>query len=207
MGRVWKVVLVGVVVSLASPAWASITGVTAVADTDGALFCYAPTWSPTQEGALLNLSGCQYSGPGQILGTVVTDNDLDPTIHFTNAIDNDTAYSWTSYQVNVYMNKTFTLSDVAVTVPGSWSVSGVVQPLLTSSTIYDGDGNVWAFAGTMSFVGGTPIAPTGAITFDYKATFAGGALFSQEMTPIPEPVTMGMLAMGGLAMLRNRRTR
>lgn len=205
MRNQWSWLLAGAVAVLAAvmPANAAVvTNCTAAGDGDGAVVCtYGPTdWTVTDEGADMNVYGDQYWGPAHIDGKISVDGE-DPTVHIYNVIDNDSALTWTAYQVNVYLNKTFTMSAVAVTTPG-WSLDSVL-PVVTGPVL-DSDGTSWGYKGTFNLVG-TPIAPGGNISFDYKITFVGSVLYSQEMIPAPEPATVGVLLLGGLTVLIRRR--
>lgn len=197
----WAVVGAAVVLAIGMPAQAAITGITAADDGDGNLVCKFGGWkdvvvdqAPEYE---MGITGNQYAGPGHILGTITTNTELDPTLRIINAIDNDTAFAWTGYQVNFSMSKPFTLSSVSVLGPTGWTANYPTGSITTGTA---------AIVFTMP-AGGTPIGVNDTITFSFKASFLGGASYAMEMTPTPEPATMSLLALGGLAMLRKRRVR
>jgi hypothetical protein len=184
------------------PAQANITSWECANDGDGAIDCNASWDSNTYE---LTIEGNQFSSPGHMVGSFTTDSELDPNVKVTNSVDNDTTFTWTDYHINLYMNKTFTLSSVQAVDPNDWTYN-VVQPLGTPSAIYDAHGNPWSYVGTVNFYAGTPVPnDDSTLTFSYKMSFLGSIAFEQEMIPTPEPATLTLLALGGLALMRRRR--
>lgn len=206
----WKIAMASLVLGIAVQANAGlIVSTNAADDGDGAVVCvpFSQNFggSPVSE-ATVNLVGDQLGGLGHVVGAVTTQTEEDPTVTMINAIDNDTAFAWTAYTVGVYMNKSFSISAASVLGPAGWSVASVQQPLGSASSILDGDGNTWAYKGTINLAG-SPAIPNdfSTLSFSYKVSFAGSVLYSQEMIPTPEPATMGLLALGGLSLLRKRR--
>ena len=60
--------------------------------------------------------------------------------------------------------------------------------------------------GTLHFTGGTPVVNNGSsLDFSYQMSFLGGIQFEEEMVPMPEPATLTLLGLGGLALVRRRR--
>ena len=43
------------------------------------------------------------------------------------------------------------------------------------------------------------------LEFGYKISFLGSVQFCQEMVPVPDPATLSLLSLGGLALLRRKR--
>jgi len=90
------------------------------------------------------------------------------------------------------MNNTFTLANAAVTAPGDWTVVSV------SPVIYTGSN----YVGTILFDTGAPIPNDNVseLDFSYQLHFSGNTsyTFTQEMTPVPEPGTVALVAVGGL---------
>ncbi len=181
--------------ALTTVANASITDVDCENDGDGAINCLA-TWDGGN--SELSIVGDQFWGPGHMNGTVTTDTDLDPTMMLWNSVGNDTTFSWTGYTINVYMDNTFTLSDVVVYTPGDWTGS-VTQTATWNGTKY---------VGTIDYVSGTTAIDVGdTFEFSYKLSFTGytSYAFCQEMIPTPEPATMSLLGFGMVGMIMRKR--
>jgi hypothetical protein len=155
----------------------------------------------------MTIEGNQYSSPGHMLGDFTTDpNDPnDPTVTMITLVDNDTAFTWDEYYVNIYMDKTFTLANALVLSPSGWSTS-VTQPSGSPGTFYDADAREWDYKGILHFTAGTPVVNNGSsLDFSYQMSFLGSIQFEEEMVPLPEPATLSLLALGALALVRRRR--
>ncbi len=170
---------------------ASVTGVTDW-NYSGGIYCYAPLWDSTGN---IGIDGYQ-SGAGQMGGTITTSNPVDPTLTIANAIDNDSAFAWTEYIVNVSMNTSFTILAAAATAPPGWAAD-ITQPGAPVSGIY---------TGTIDYLGGTPVAIAPALNseldFTYQIMFSGATSYSltESVTPVPEPASFSLLALGGLVL-------
>jgi hypothetical protein len=174
---------------------ADIVGIDIANDGDGAINSVATPVFAGDSGTV-TVMGDQFWAHGHMVGTITSDTALDPTLIMHNLIDNDTGVAWTSYQVNVKMSTVFTLSNDVAYDPSDWT-SSITQPTLVGSE----------YIGSVLFTAGTPVGVGDTFEFGYRVSFDGATSyqFCQEMVPVPEPATMGLLALGGLAVLRRRR--
>ncbi len=184
-------------------AHANVTGISYSSDNSGAINCPVYAWPG---GTNVSIYGSQYSGPGSILFNVTTDTSGDPTLTLANSINNDTAFAWTGYEVQVTMAQTFTLSTAAITVPADWFVGSVVQPVIPPGSPVG-----TPYTGEIFFNAGTPIQPGGQIDFSYQLSFDGSVAFTETLTPTPEPGTAslllgGLLAVGGWVSRKRRQS-
>ena len=188
-----KVLLIGVGLCLLSSfCRAGIIGVTLDDDGDGAFVCDLYNYNgPAVEELSVHMAGDQYGEVGHIIGNITTDSAIDPTLAIANSIDNDTGFAWTAYNVNVYMSSDFDIENEFVSTPNDWTVS-VIQPT------YDGSD----YMGQIQYLSGTPVAVGETFDFGYDIVFSGYTDFSfcQEMVAIPEPASLGLIALmfGGL---------
>ena len=139
-----------------------------------------------------------------MVGTIDTTGGSDPRLTLGSSIINDTNFAWTAYTVNVYLSSLFTIANTGslsayVNNPpnSDWSLS-VVEPspsYTVPSGQFAGD-----YEGTLNLSGGTPVAIGGELDFGYTIQFSGASHFTvgQEVIPVPEPSTFGLLAMSGL---------
>lgn len=166
------------------------------ADGDGAIVMNSIGFDdPTDT---LTCNGTQHWKPAHILGDFTTDTELDPIVWARNTIFNDSEvapFSWTDYHINITMNKTFSILSTA-TMEG-WTCNNITQP--TQS------GSLWT--GTVDFLKsgtGLPVNIGDWGQFDVKFSFLGSINFTMEMIPTPEPTTLSLLLLSGLALLRRR---
>jgi hypothetical protein len=176
-----------VIVALTSNAQAVITGWQCADDGDNAVRCTA---SFNYDVYKLVIDGVQKEVPGHVVGGFTTDTEQDPTVLNSVSLVNDTTFSWTEFIVSVTTNKTFTLSDADVSIPDDWTAS-MVQPVQVGSN----------WVGAVDLLAGTPVDVGDTLAFSYKMSFLGSIQFCQEMTPVPEPSTLALLAIGGLGAL------
>ena len=173
----------------------SILNATAYGDQN--IECYLYTFSPTDQSLLMGTGAMpmdQYSS-GTVSGYITTDGD--PTMTIGNNIENDTGFSWTGYIVGISMSQFFTISAPAVSNPG-WNISISQQPPVGGP-----------FTGQLILTqgSGASIPVGGVLDFSYKVTFGGSGGYSTTLTPVPEPGTAGLVALGLLGgwFVRRRR--
>jgi len=159
-------------------------------DGDGAVECTASWDQDTYE---LGIDGVQNWSPGHVLGSFTTDTEEDPAVWILNMIENDTAFDWTGFKVNISMSKTFNISNVSG--PDGWTF-GITSPVENAGT--------WTGIIEWDMGTGSAVAIGESGSFNYKLTFLGSIQYCQEMIPLPEPGTLGLLALGGLAFLRRK---
>ena len=186
------IVIVLAVLVCCSISNASITNLTYASDGDGAFVCTPYNWEPNTNEFTLSVYGDQYWAPGHMLGDVYTDTAEDPTLTISSGIENDTTFAWTAYFVNVYMSTNFTISNVTVINPPitNWTVVSVSPVTYTGSN----------YVASIEYDTGTPVAIGDELDFSYKLSFLGSThySFTQEMTPVPEPGTLGLVTISGL---------
>jgi hypothetical protein len=173
---------------------ANLLSLTYTNDNSGALNCNYGTWNfgGTTDYANVYIYGDQYWGPGIMLGNILTDSASDPSLRFHTAIDNGSGFDWTSYNVSVFLSQPFTITNPVVYTPGDWTIS------YSANATWNGS----AYEGYVDFIGGTPVSGDpenpGTLDFAYKLVFSGATAYtlSQVMSPVPEPGTGALLAMG-----------
>jgi hypothetical protein len=166
---------------------ATITNVVVASDGDGAIDCVA---SFVSSNVTLNIVGNQYWSPGHMVGDIYTDSAEDPTLKVINSVDNATNFPWTDYHVNIFMDRSFTLSNAVVYTPGGWTATITQQPAWNGSK----------YEGKIDYYAGTAVAIGDTLDFGYKMFFSGASQYSycQEMIPTPEPGTVGLVTISGL---------
>jgi hypothetical protein len=201
MGR-RAIILLASVSLFCSSGYANMTNVAYMDDGDGAFVCAPWNWWGSTSALTLNVVGDQYWAPGHLLVNVLTDDPDDPTIKFNNSIDNQTSFAWTKFIVNLTMDVSFAVTNVTVTSPADWTV-----------TSFDAVANFTGsnYLATVVYDAGTPVPISGSLDFGYWVVFSGSPSYviTTEFIPVPEPSTLALVTLGGLALavpaLRRRR--
>jgi hypothetical protein len=192
-----SILLAALAVLTCSISNATITNVVAWG-ASSAVDCYLYTWSATDNLFTMHLNQSQ---PGNVWGQIQTDTPTDPSLTLDNVIDNDTAFDWTSYDVDVFMNQSFSILSPTVNAPvysvGDWGVQSY-----TPTSTYNGS----QWVGHIVLAGITPIPQvTGTLDFSYTISFTGPVQFTEVLTPAPEPNSLTLLA-GGVLLLAGLRS-
>jgi hypothetical protein len=118
--------------------------------------------------------------PDQVM--MLGDADGDPTFHVIKAVENQSGVTWTSYQL--------LLSGTGV----SFVPPAVSSHFLTSNVT----------ANVIDFFSPNPVPNGATVVLDFYINVSETGLFSFTITqvPIPEPATLGLLALGGLLLRR-----
>ena len=124
--------------------------------------------------------------PAMGLDSVImsAETDTDPTFHVVKDVENNTGVTWTGYILTLYGE------DVSFQEPAG-------------STRFN---TVIVAPNMIEFYAPSPVPDGQSVVLDFYINVATTGLWEFTITqnPIPEPATLGLLAMGGLAMLRRR---
>jgi len=188
---------------------ANITNVNWSSDSN--FICPDRPWKGSTNNLTLPIQGSQVGGPGNLYGNVLTDTPTDPTLTLGTSDENNTTFAWTGYYLNIFLPVTFTLSNVSVdnwdngdaNDVHDWTVNLLAAPFYNGSS----------YEAEIEFLSGTPVPNDGSeLDFGYTVHFSGASQYSltQQMMPVPEPATVGLvgvsLLLGAWTMARRRQS-
>ena len=195
MKPISQLLLSAALLACSTASYASLTNAWWSASNGGALVCTNTGWSSSNGGDLL-MYGAQSSAVGNLTGEFYANSTADPRATKSYYIDNTSGQNWVGYDVEVYMDRAFSISNVVSTVPGDWTYS-VTQPVLNADPLYYGAGE---YVGSIVYSSGTPVADGSELDFAYDVGFSGSLTYRFEDTlspvSVPEP---GALCLAGLA--------
>jgi len=170
-----------------------------------------PSKGPVTSNLTLSAGGYQTASPGNLYGALYTDSSIDPTLTLGTSDENNTSFNWTGYYLNIFLPVTFTLTvnsvnnwdDADNTDVNDWNWTLLASPFNTGSN----------WEASVEFYGGTPVPNDGSeLDYSYTVHFAGSTQYSltQEMMPVPEPATVGLvgasLLLGAWTLARRRQS-
>ncbi len=149
----------------------------------------------------LTMECVQHEALAHVQGDFIADDPNDPSVFIVEDIVNDTDFAWTGYEFYIGMSKIFTISELEdyIIAPAGWTWN-VNQPTGPQEMPNGGTG----YVGSVIFSGGDPIAINSEASFGLKVSFAGSIAFCTEQIPTPEPISLALMALGGLGLIRRR---
>lgn len=124
--------------------------------------------------------------------------DSDPNVRIVKTLDNDTDFDWTDFHIRL------------VPQPGTGPI--VVDPLSVDSDRFtdtlvtnNPDGSAIVEWFTNFGAGDTPVLIGEEVTLDFTFNVPGSVAFKMVQTPTPEPASLALVLLGGLAVVRRRR--
>jgi hypothetical protein len=117
---------------------------------------------------------------GSVTSSTIGAADVDPVIHITKQINNDSGFAWTDYHLQI---------------------SGQGAAYVLGSATSD------RFSTIIDFFSPLIVPVNDSVTLGFDIQVASGTFsFSISQTPTPEPATIGLFGLGALSMIRRRRS-
>ena len=127
-----------------------------------------------------------FGGPG-VLGHVISGRtDSDPVMTVVKTVENDSGFDWTSYEI---------------ALPDDGGIKFVGTPTSDKMTLTSQSDYLLVFGEPDA----VSVGETVTYTFDVLIPSTGPFSFTLTQEPVPEPATLGLLALGGLALIRRKR--
>jgi len=134
--------------------------------------------------------------PLALFGYIDTD-ETDPNIDITKNIDNDSGFTWTGFDISLSWMGGSTVNLITA-ASGDFPNPVTLDPGCTFGGAADTSPCV------VHFTGGAGVPDGGSASFFFSFDILGDFNFTITQTPIPEPTTLCMLTLGGLALIRRR---
>ena len=124
--------------------------------------------------------------------------DTDPDVTITKTLNNDTSFDWTDFHIDLIPQP----GQGPITVyPGSVGSSRFSDSAVTNNP--DGSAEIDWF--TDPGQGDTPVLIGETVSLFFTFNIPGSVAFNMVQVPTPEPATLSLLVLGGLAVARRRR--
>ena len=156
---------------------------------------------------------------GLMGGTTHTDSPDAVSLILNGSVNNDTSTAWKGYDIRIFMDRAFSLSNVGVgPVPPDWRRARMGSSRLPRRGVRAALAATFAILLAPSLALAHPLgnftinhyagirvaADAGQFQFNYTLNFSGGSQYSftDQVTPIPvpEPGIMALALLGGLAL-------
>ncbi|MCB9852956.1 MAG: PEP-CTERM sorting domain-containing protein [Phycisphaerales bacterium] len=125
----------------------------------------------------------------------VSDTRGATSINFRKNLNNTTNFDWTDFHIDLLPNPSGGAISNVTALPNAAFGNVMVMDNM------DGTYSIW----WDNFTGGSGVPIGGMTSLDFSLDITGSIAFKMVQHPTPEPATLSLLAIGGLALIRRRR--